>query len=383
MRRLLCCALMLVLMIPAVALAADEGNYLVKIGSDTLLLERVTRSKKQIKGEYVTRTPRSAYRTYTIDLGSDGLVKKFELLSKPLGPTPGRETRSSVEFVRDSAITSSPRGDADVTTRLAAPKGSAPFVYGIMGLIEQLARQARAAGGTTYKTQLAQPGANSMIQATLTRGGGDSLYLWTETPTARVGPWVILLDKAGHLVSYSGKGTTFQAETQRLANLDMETAKTEYALRPLGTLSTRDTTRAKLGDADLWVDYGRPHKRGREIFGSVVPWGEVWRTGANAATQFHTSADLVIGETDVPAGTYTLWTLPTRNGWKLIINKQAGQWGTEYHAEQDLARIDLAHETLLDPVETLTIAVVPRADGAQLQIDWDTTRLTVPIRRKV
>lgn len=383
MRRPLCCALMLCLLMPAAARAADENNYLVKIGSDTLLLEKITRTKKQIKGEYVTRTPRSAYRTYTIDLGSDGLVKKFEMHSKPIGPTPGRETRSSVEFVGDSAITSTPRGDTDVTTRFVVPRGSAPFVYGIMGLIEQIARQARASGSASYTTQLAQPGASSGLKATVTRGGGDSLYLWTETPTAKMGPWVIQLDKAGHLVSYSGKGTTFQAETERLAKLDIEAAKTTYAVRPLGQLSTRDTTRARVGDADVWVDYGRPHKRGREIFGSVVPWDQVWRTGANAATQFSTSADLIVGETEVPAGTYTVWTLPSKSGWKLILNKQAGQWGTEYHPDQDLARIDLKSDTLMEPVETLTITIAPRADGAQLQIDWDTTRLSVPIRRKV
>jgi hypothetical protein len=383
MRRVSCCALLLFLLIPIAAHADESGNFLVKIGSDTLLLEKLTRSKKQVKGEYVTRTPRSAYRTYTLDLGPDGFVKKFELISRPLGPTPGRETRSTVEFMGDSAITTAPRGDTTVTTRLAAPRGSAPFVYGIMALVEQLGRQALAAGGTSYKTMLVSPGSTSPLQATVNRGGGDTLLLYTENATSKTGPWVFRLDKAGNLISYSGLGTTFQAETQRLAKLDLEAAKTTYATRPLGQLSMRDTTRGKVGDADVWVDYGRPSKRDREIFGNVVPWGQVWRTGANAATQFHTSADLVIGDTDVPAGTYTLWTLPSQTGWKLIINKQTGQWGTEYHPEQDLARIDVKSEPLMDPVELLTIAVAPRADGAQLQIEWDKTRLSVPIRRKV
>src|SRR5262245_38274051 len=118
MRRASCCVLLLLLLIPIAAHADDTGNFLVKIGSDTLLLEKLTRSKKQVKGEYVTRTPRSAYRTYTLDLGADGFVKKFELISHPLGPTPGRDTRSTVEFVGDTAVTTAPRGDSTVTTRV-------------------------------------------------------------------------------------------------------------------------------------------------------------------------------------------------------------------------------------------------------------------------
>jgi hypothetical protein len=128
----------------------------------------------------------------------------------------------------------------------------------------------------------------------------------------------------------------------------------------------------------VWVDYGRPLKRGREIFGNIVPWNTVWRTGANAATQLNTSADLVIGGATVPAGKYTLWTLPTPSGWKLIINKQTGQWGTEYHPEQDLVRVDARVETLATPVEQLVIAFEPGA----LTFTWDKTRVSVPVAKK-
>ena len=126
-----------------------------------------------------------------------------------------------------------------------------------------------------------------------------------------------------------------------------------FANRPLGLLSPRDTARTTLAGADLWVDYGRPMKRGRVIFGDVVPWNSVWRTGANAATQFNTPVDLVIGGAKVPAGRYTLWTLPSQTGWKVIFNQQTGQWGTEYHEEQDLARVDARVETLAAAVEQL------------------------------
>jgi hypothetical protein len=136
--------------------------------------------------------------------------------------------------------------------------------------------------------------------------------------------------------------------------------------------------RATLGGAEVWIDYSRPQKRGRVIFGDVVPWNTVWRTGANAATQLNTSADLVVAGTTVPAGKYTLWTLPTQNGWKVIINKQTGQWGTEYNQAQDLVRVDAKVETLATPVEQMAIAFEP----GTLTVSWDKTKVSVPVSKK-
>jgi hypothetical protein len=102
-----------------------------------------------------------------------------------------------------------------------------------------------------------------------------------------------------------------------------------------------------VGAAQVLVDYSRPSARGRTVWGgALVPYGQVWRTGANAATQLVTSADLTIGGAAVPAGTYTLFTLPTADGGQLIVNKKTGEWGTEYDAAQDLVRIPLRASAL-------------------------------------
>ena len=124
----------------------------------------------------------------------------------------------------------------------------------------------------------------------------------------------------------------------------------------------------------------RPAKRGREIWGGLVPFGEVWRTGANAATAFSTDRDLMIGDVSVPAGAYTLYSLFNADSAQLIINKQTGQWGTVYDQAQDLARVGLAKEILTTPVERFTIGIEPAADGGTLQLIWDTTRYSVPIQ---
>jgi hypothetical protein len=110
------------------------------------------------------------------------------------------------------------------------------------------------------------------------------------------------------------------------------------------------------------------------VFGTVVPFGEVWRTGANAATQFRTSKALDFGGTVVPAGFYTLWTIPSPNGWKLVINSETGQWGTAHKAEKDLMSIDMKTSALPQVVERFTISIEPGAQGGVLDMDWDTTR---------
>jgi hypothetical protein len=110
-----------------------------------------------------------------------------------------------------------------------------------------------------------------------------------------------------------------------------------------------------------------------------VPYNAVWRTGANAATTLVTSRPLRMGTTTIPAGTYTLYTLPTASAWTLIVNKQTGQWGTEYDQGQDLARIPMTVKKAGAPTEQFTIALERgRQSGGVLAMTWDTTRAEVP-----
>lgn len=145
-------------------------------------------------------------------------------------------------------------------------------------------------------------------------------------------------------------------------------------------LSPRDTATQTIGPAHLVVDYGRPSKRRREIFGGLVPYGAVWRTGANQATHFRTDRNLTIGTIRLPRGTYTLWTIPARDGWTLIVNRETGQWGTDYDKTQDVGRTPMKVATLGAPVEQFTIAIEPAGDGwGVLTMSWDTTQASVSI----
>src|SRR5438309_9324623 len=119
------------------------------------------------------------------------------------------------------------------------------------------------------------------------------------------------------------------------------------------------------------IEYSRPSAKGREIYGGLVPYDQVWRTGANEATSLKTDADLVIGGTTIPAGSYTLFTLPSKSSWKLIINKQTGQWGTNYDQSQDLARVDMSTSSLPQAVEQFTISLdTTGGDSSKLNLGW-------------
>ena len=121
--------------------------------------------------------------------------------------------------------------------------------------------------------------------------------------------------------------------------------------------SPHETTKATIDGATVTIEYGRPSMRGRKIMGELVPYGKVWRTGADEATTLTTDKAIQIGGASLPAGKYTLYTLPGASDWQLIVNKQTGQWGTEYDQKQDLARTPLKKSAPSAPVEQLTISV--------------------------
>jgi hypothetical protein len=175
-------------------------------------------------------------------------------------------------------------------------------------------------------------------------------------------------------MNYSGNGIIARAGVAAL--LAVATPSTEPAAAQQAVPAAQSTLRAQpsgrgrttvelrrgVGDRTplhVTIDYGQPHARGRTIVGNVVPMDAVWRTGANEATSLVTNVDLTIGGVVVPKGSYTLYTLPSRNGWKLIINKNTGQWGTDYLPEHDLARVDLRARQLREPLDSFSIWLVP------------------------
>jgi hypothetical protein len=200
------------------------------------------------------------------------------------------------------------------------------------------------------------------------------------------GTGVAVVDSSGRMHSYSGARTTYLVEVSRLENSpDIESigarfAAAESARGPVTALSPEDTVEASIGPATFSIDYSRPFARGRTLLGGVIPYDQVWRTGANAATHFTTTAPITIGDIALAAGTYTLWTIPRRDGVTLIVNRQTGQWGTGYGPAHDIGRTPMTSTASAAPVEEFTIAIEPtNARSGVLAMSWGPFRWTAPI----
>lgn len=127
------------------------------------------------------------------------------------------------------------------------------------------------------------------------------------------------------------------------------------------------------------VIYSRPQKDGRDIFGGLVPYGKVWRTGANEATEITLYEDMLVDGEPIEAGTYTLYTIPTKDEWTIIINEAVNVWGAySYDKEQDVLRVTVPTERTAAPVEVFSMAFQPIEDGANLLMGWEDTYVEVP-----
>ncbi|HEX9895993.1 MAG TPA: DUF2911 domain-containing protein [Gemmatimonadales bacterium] len=366
-----------VVLAPSMALGQQSYGFIARLGRDTLVVERVTRSANRLEGQVVSRTPRVVMRHYVADLAPDGTVRRIGVSVRTPNPAPNapREQHVTVEFGRDTLPVTIRIGDSTTTLRVAARGLAMPWIVYGYGTYEQIFMAARKRGGDSVAVTGYQPGGRNIAPTYVRRQGSDSVALgfFGDAVVARV-------DREGRLLGLNAEGTTVKVRVERLNDVDVQGigqrfAATEASTGAPAALSLRDTVRASVSGSDLLLDYGRPARRGRQIFGQLVPFDKVWRTGANAATQFSTTRDLEFeGGLVVPAGKYTLWTLPTTSGVSFIVNKQTGQWGTVYDSAQDLGRVPLRVEKVDQPLEIFTMLVEPGTAGGRVVMEWDTTR---------
>jgi hypothetical protein len=357
---------------------AQTGGFVVTLGSDTLHVERFARTANRIDGVIVTRSPATRVARYSLSLAPDGTPLRYEIETRQPDGSPIVATgmRGSITYLRDSVVRETLRQAESVTHRIAAvvppfPGPSIPYV-GVSYLMYELAfADARRRGA---------PAEMAIHLVTMNPG---------QTTPQRIRAWLPFPDSAeldyfgiarsgyrfngrGDLIRADWRNTTYRYRVARVDTVDVDGIARSWAEadrrgNAMGALSPRDTARTTIGGATITVDYSRPATRGRIIWGDVVPWNRVWRLGADVATHFTTSADLRIGDVDVPAGAYTLWMVPAEgDSARLIINTQTRIFGTNYNPARDLARIPLSRSLNPTAVERLTIGV----DAGVLWIRW-------------
>ncbi|MEO7353503.1 MAG: DUF2911 domain-containing protein, partial [Gemmatimonadales bacterium] len=339
------------------AASAQSYGFIARLGRDTISVERVTRTASRMVIDQVEHAPRVIQRHAEMTLAPDGTVRELTIdiaTPNPIGNDP-RAIHVTATFGRDS-VRVTHKSDAGAPRNVTLANSgylTMPWSTYMFGSYELLAAAAAKRKGNPIPIRQFIPGRLMLDEGALKKRGN----VWEITTTALAGFGQIRMDPQGRMSSYSGAKTTYLVEVERLASapdvaaIAQKFAATEKTSPVVGMLSVRGAAQSKIGAATITVDYGRPLMRGRVLLGGIIPYGEVWRTGANAATQFTTTAAITLEGLALAPGTYTLWTMPSRSGVQLIVNKQSGQWGTNYDAAQDLGHIPLTVGTNKLPVE--------------------------------
>ena len=378
---------------------AEKYGFITQLGVDTISVESVTRQGNTITTDEVDRFPRLRIRHTVINLATDGSIQHLVMdIRTPSEPSNQRDRKVIAYATATSVHISKTDGTGtlkrDFTTGGGTVVAHVPQMYSLYELyfaaaLKHAATSTPAAGKPVEMRQfyidrefdrfplgrgLVKPIGNGKVEIT---------HDWLS------GTGEATMDSAHRMLSYSGARTTYKVRVNRLS-LAPDVKSVADRFEDLETkagivkqLSVRDTVRAKIGNVLFTVDYSRPLLRGRKLLGDVLPYDRVWRTGANAATQFTTSAPIKLAGMQVPAGTYTLWTIPHKNGADLIVNRQTGQWGTEYNNTRNLGIAKINIQLLSEPVEAFTISITPdNTQHGMLTIEWGSFRWTAPIEEQ-
>jgi hypothetical protein len=358
---------------PASAQRPDSLAFVARLGVDTVAIERIVRTATTLDADVVIRSPRTTLFRHRMTMTPDGHLQRLE--ATVLNPTTGAVMRQTVySRAGDSLSVEDVQGDQRTTRMVAAEAGTLPFIDLVHWPFDVALKRMRAAGAT------AQPA--PMLSGSRVSGfplafiGADSA---TVTHPTR-GTMRLTVAPDGGLVTLDAGATTRALIVTRGGWPDVPAMARHYASldtagRGVGELSGRGLTEKTVLGADFEIDFGVPLKRGREIWGALVRHGQLWRTGANRATHFTTSRDLRFGDLLVPAGTYTLFSIPEEDGGLLIINRQTGQNGQSYDEARDLGRVRLMARPLPEVVEGFTITVDEEGGRGLLKLQWDRKEL--------
>lgn len=350
-----------------------RGAFVLRLGQDTLSVEQYARRGNRLEGDLVARVPKTVRVRYAVEFTREGVRRsraRIESLGLETATAVAREV--TLDFLGDSIRVTVDSGAMHRVEMRRGGVGAVPLTAGpyatSYATYEWLLARARA--GDTTSVPFVSP---------LTLRLGRATYVRLSPRRAAIdffgeGFMPVDLDAQGRLMAVDANGITVRVNAERVRHLDIDRLARRFAAldlagRSIGVASPPDSVRATVAGVRVGIDYGSPRMRGRRILGALVPYDTVWRTGANAATLFRIDGDLAVGGVRVPAGTYSLWTVPHHAGAELILNAQHGQWGTEYDRTRDVVRVPLRVTVVSTDQEHFAIDVTP--DG-EMRFRWST-----------
>lgn len=339
---------LLVAALPAAAQRADSASFIIRLGADTTAIERYVRAGDRLDAISVSRSPRTTVRRLTVWFAADGSVARF--------------------------ATGGARGAMNEQTPGAA--GVIPLVGAFYVPWELALTQAHQSGEPNAEAGMLM---GRQVTTIAMRRTGDRTWSFNNQFDQ---PVLATLDAEGRMLSFAiqGGGTT----VERTGWIDIDALAADFAARDqagrgMGPLSPRDSTTTSTAGARITIDYGRPSLRGRDLQ-VLVPHGQVWRVGANAATRLSSDRPLRIGDLDLEPGDYSIFAIPGPDSWTLIVNSRTGMSGLDRDPDLDLGRVPMTVRQLDQHIERFTIAIDPTPDGGVIRLRWGRTEASVPFR---
>jgi hypothetical protein len=348
---------------------SNQAAFVTLLGSDTLAVEQFEKTDTSITANVILRSPETRFSTYFLKWDETGGIQEMARTDYPASTGFAGEGAIAQTVVRDGDSLMVEVFDDENPRSYKAPyqPGVLPFIDMVHWPFEIAFNNAVEAGQDTVNQPLLT--GNRLSNFIIAAIEGDSMTI--RHPFR--GVMGVNVDESGNLEYLDAGLTTRKLKVHRVNELDLDALTKRFANNPIGQLSGAVSAKFSFRDTDFIVEFGSPQKRGRELFGGIVPYGKVWRTGANRATHFSTSSDLRFGDLEVPAGEYTLFSIPEADGGTLIINNQTGQNGTSYDKSRDLGRVPMEVSTKDDITEAFTITVDETDEGGRINLIWGNT----------
>lgn len=354
-----------------------DGYLIYTLGSDTTMIGNYRLMGNTFEMTVLSREYAIVYQQKG-SFEDNGELKTLEGISYTVeyGKTP-QKTRTYQLYIKDDST----------HTEIKSGEGMQKYVYKGKGIVNNMI------GHTTFFLLPFWPCFSPPV--------GDSLvsqHIWWGSPkkyvvqrnslnTMRVGSTLMgfltmHLNQNGNLKSIDGLGSSLNLIGHVFPYRDMDStikafAFQEHSVGRIGPNNKSDSVIATINSTSIRIYYNRPSMRGRQIFGNVVPYNRFWRTGANQATFFRIDKSIFINEKELPAGSYSIFTFPQQDGWTLMINKEVNIWGTEYNPNQDILRVPMKVEDLINPEELMTIEIIPVNTGGVFSIKWERKKASV------
>ncbi|AHM60905.1 hypothetical protein D770_13255 [Flammeovirgaceae bacterium 311] len=356
------------------------ASFIGRMGTDTVLVETYTMVNNHLYGKAFIRVPEDYIGEFSVHFYPDGSIREFNVAamdpfisSVPFKATSGDfEYRLNMNCKNDTCTFYNSMKGKPTEIVISHAVSKVDFVGGwvpFISLMEWNSMRLAKSGKTSLPLKMINHnigvydiGVQALAKDSIAFGGPFLEYTQIKT------------DPDGKILETNGIGTPWNYYVSRHEPINIDLLAARMAKTPgIGIPSPTETFRSVVHNNKIEVSYGRPYKRGRKIFGGVVPYDSVWRTGANLPTKLTLEKNIRIGKTLIPKGQYSLYTIPRQNEWLLIFNTDLNRWPTDPDRQKDFAQVVLPVTKLGTPIEQFSIEVQETKKGGILVFQWDDT----------